>query len=425
MASRSLRSTTTGQRIAAEEQQSSSKRARLTKKAPAAGTVGQRPEGATDEDAVMPEAVIAPVPTNGATVDSSMQEQMEVLAQIVRKQAQELQQLRASPAHSPQPSPQASPPPSPHQMDSPAPATAAAAEEPQSRFARKEPRAQDLREYDGASGAKLDEWLDELGSAVELYELSDREAVRFAASRLREAARQWWNALGIKGKAALSSVATLSEAMRLRFQPVTAAHTAREQLDKLAQGSRPVNDYVSDFQRLRARLPGMAEDDALHAFTRGLRRDIAVELRKQRVKLLADAIELAAHVGSISAAAAVPSGGARSTANQMDVDDGEGASLDDRISKAVLNAMQAQGSMSGLGAKTQARRGYTNERRGGGRGGARGGRGGRGGFAITIPGVPAAVVEQRRAAGQCFRCGSNEHRGLECPSVPSASQPSN
>jgi hypothetical protein len=141
-------------------------------------------------------------------------------------------------------------------------------------------------------------------------------------------------------------------------------------------------------------------------------------LRKQRVKLLADAM-------SISAAAAGPSGGARSTANQMDVDDGEGASLDDRISKAVLNAMQAQGSMSGLGAKTQARRGYTNERRGGGRGGARGGRGGRGGFAITIPGVPAAVVEQRRAAGQCFRCGSNEHRGLECPSVPSASQPSN
>jgi hypothetical protein len=194
-----------------------------------------------------------------------------------------------------------------------------------------------------------------------------------------------------------------------------------------------VNDYIADFQRIRARLPGMAEEDALHAFVRGLRRDIAVELRKQRVKAVTDAIELAAHVGSVVASAPVGgrSSGSTSVA-QMDIDDGDGASLDVRLARiehAVLNAMGSNGagsvnSSGGLGAQTQTHRGDHGERGGGSRrGGGRGGRfGGRGGSRppLAIPGVPAAVVEQRRAAGQCFRCGSDAHHGMECPSAPSA-----
>ncbi len=62
----------------------------------------------------------------------AVREQMAALEQMVRAQAQQLAQLKASPTDSAQQS---------------------------SRFARKEPRAQDLREYDGAAGTKLDEWL--------------------------------------------------------------------------------------------------------------------------------------------------------------------------------------------------------------------------------------------------------------------------
>jgi hypothetical protein len=39
--------------------------------------------------------------------------------------------------------------------------------------------------------------------------------------------------------------------------------------------------------------------------------------------------------------------------------------------------------------------------------------------------VPASVVEQRRAAKQCLRCGSGEHIGMECPNIPSAHPSSN
>jgi hypothetical protein len=298
----------------------------------------------------------------------------------------------------------------------------AAAASSQSRFARKEPRAQDLGEYNGASGAKLDDWLDELGAAVELYQLLQHEAVAFAASRLRDAARLWWNALGSEGKRAISSAEQLAAAMRARFQPITAAHTARVQLDKLQQGSRSINEYIADFQRLRTRLPSMAEDDALHAFKRGLRADISSELRKQRVTTLADAIDLAAHVGSEAA----PQQN-RQSLHQMDVDDGSASRLD-RI-EAALNALSSAHGNAGMGAKTQTQRGYSQERerRGGGRGGRGGQSGGGGGrFGMrsgppVVPGVPEQVVRDRYHAQQCMRCGQDGHRYHTCPNAISAS----
>jgi hypothetical protein len=399
-------------------------------------------EGATDSDQPMVEAVVVTPadPAPGAAQQGGMSlQQVQALEQLVRDQAQQLrkqqeqhaaalQQLRAFPAHSAQSSAHVSPQRSPHQESRSIDAAAAAAtSQPalQSRFARKEPRAQDLQEYDGAAGAKLDTWLDELSLARMLYELNAREALRFAVSRLRGAALQWWLALGSGAQDAIGSTDALATALRARFQPVTAARTAREQLDKLVQGSRSVNDYISDFQRLRTQLPSMAEEDALYAFERGLRRDLAEKLRVQGVETVQAAIAMAARVGGLTQAAA-----ARPSLHQMDIDDNGGASLDDRIQQAVLNAMHARDN-GGMGAKTQTHRGYTQERgRGGGRSGPQSGRGGRFGGrppmgTPTIPGVPAAVVEQRRAAGQCYRCGSGEHQGRQCPNATSASQQGN
>jgi hypothetical protein len=224
--------------------------------------------------------------------------------------------------------------------------------------------------------------------------------------------------------------------LRTRFQPVTAARVARQQLDGLRQGNRGINDYIAEFQRLHALLPGMAQEDALYAFERGVGPTIALELRKVAPTRLTDAIALAARIGGLAAAAsasaAPPSRGA--SANQMEVGGGEGASLDERIERAVLNAIQAQQGVappSGLGAKTQTQRGYAQERGARGNFGSR--VGGRRGPAERIssggeiprlpkvPGVSPAVVEQRRTAGQCYRCGSSEHTRFECTNASSAS----
>lgn len=180
----------------------------------------------------------------------------------------------------------------------------------------------------------------------------------------------------------------------------------------------------------------MAEEDALYAFERGLRRDIAEKLRIQGVTTVQDAIAMAARVGGLlqSASAAVSS---RSAVNQMYIDDsGSADGMEERIARSVLNALQTQNNgAAGLGAKTQTHRGYNEQRAGAGaaagHGGHRGVRGGRFGYrsgnvmTYTIPGVPAAMVEQRRAASQCLRCGSADHRGMECPNAPSATQPLN
>ena len=398
----------------------------------------QSAEGTADSDAPMPAAA------EGSDDSEALQLRNAELALLVKQQAQRaeeqarhaqkqqqlIDELRASPAHSPQPSAQASPRLSPQQQSrtvnvasAAAAAVAAAPFPPQSRFARKEPRAQDLQEYDGASGAKLDDWLKQLAMAARLYHLTAQETVDFAGSRLREAALDWWLALSEEELAAITDRDALAAALRARFQPVTAARTAREQLDKLQQGSRGINEYIADFQRLATQI-GMAslgQENALHAFERGLRRELAVELRKQGVATLQEAIALTARIGGLMQSNAAPQG--RQSLHQMDVDDRDDGSASrlDRI-EAALNAMATRNT-DGMGAKTHTHHGYTQQResqRGGhGRGGARGG--GRGGFKPRgppeVPGVPEHVVRQRLDAQQCVRCGQDGHRSPACPNA--------
>jgi hypothetical protein len=352
---------------------------------------------------------------------SDMRAQMEAMQQLLREQAQQLQQLRASPTHSPQSSPRVA--------ESAAAAAAVAPAAPR----RKEPRLSDLSEYNGASGDKLDAWLAELRRCARYYQLGGSEAVEFAVVRLRDSADIWWAALSSETQAEISSVEALAAALRGRFQPVTTARVAREKLHALQQGGRHVDDYIAEFQKLHAQVPDMAEPDARAQFMRGLRRELATKLEDADWESmpLVTVISKAARIGGRTAPTVQPpTVMAKASVNQMDVDDG--ADMEDRIARSVLNALQSQSSGAGLGAKTQTQRGY-NDRVGGasGRGGVRfgGGRGGRfgnrGSITYNIPGVPAALVEQRRAAGQCLRCGSGDHRGMECPNAPSATQPSN
>jgi hypothetical protein len=293
-------------------------------------------------------------------------------------------------------------------------AAAAAAVEPageSSRFARKEPRAQDLREYDGAAGNKLDAWLDELGAAIDLYELNGREATRFAVSRLRDAACQWWNALGAAGQAPIHDAKALAAALRGRFQPITSERVAREQLRSLQQGSRSVNEYISDFQRLCALLPDMSAADTLFSFESGLAAHLAEKLRIHGVSTLQEAIAMAARVGGLMQGGATP----KSSLHMMESDDAA-AAMEERISRAVTERLYAMQAGSGMGAKTQTQIGYQGQHQRGGRGGARGGfRGGSRFPPPVVPGVSEQVVRQRMEAQQCVRCGVEGHRSPGCP----------
>jgi hypothetical protein len=374
-------------------------------------------EGAEGKEAGADESADEVVAADG----SSMRAQMEAMQRLLREQAQQLQQLRAWPSQSPQPSP-------PQQLRSIAVAAAAAAPAP-APARRREPRLSDLAEYNGASGDQLDAWLAELRRCARYYQLSGPEAVEFAAARLRDTADIWWATLDSSAQAAIDSVEALATAMRNRFQPITTARVAREKLYALQQGGRHIDEYIADFSRLHAQVRDMSEPDARAQFVRGLRQELATKLEDVEWESmpLATLIAKAARIGARSAAAARATQGRPAAAiNQMDVDDGDGASLDERIQRAVLNAMSAHSS-SGMGAKTQTHRGYAQERQqgsGAARGGFAGGRGGRG-FGQrgppVVPGVPEAVVRRRMDAKQCVRCGVEGHISPACPNTISAS----
>jgi len=382
--------------------------------APAAGEGEQQRVAAQDDSSS--DVPVAVVETAAERKLREIQSQLEERNKLIE------QLLVAQAAAAPLPSPHQSPKSGGRSLN--AAAGAAAAADSQSRFARKEPRTQDLREYDGAAGDKLDVWLDELSLARMLYELNEREATRFAVSRLRGAALQWWLALDTTLQASYGRVESLASALRGRFQPVTAARTAREQLDKLSQGSRSVNDYISDFQRLRTQLPNMAEEDALYAFERGLRRDLAEKLRVQGVDSLQEAIAMAARVGGLMQGAAAAT---KSSLHQMDIDEPQGAgSFEERVSRAVTERLYAMQGSNGMWAKTQSHIGYQGQhQRGGGRGGRGGFRGGRGGFSQrpppVVPGVSEHTVRQRLDARQCVRCGKDGHTSPGCPNPISGS----
>lgn len=394
------------------------------KEGPGPDTEEQREEGVPSED-----KSALPLAADG----SSMRAQMEALQRLVREQAQQLQRLQSSPQHSPAQSPQATPLVSP--ASSPQQQGASAAT---SRFARKEPRAQDLREYDGAPGAKLDEWLQELSLATYLYKLNAVEAHSFGVSRLRGAALQWWLSLSAVEQENLAEPDALAAALRSRFQPVTAAKVARAQLDALRQGTRHVNEYIAEFQRLHTQIgaASLGEANALHAFERGLRPDLAEKLRVQGVSKLQDAIAMAARVGGLTQAnTSATATQAAVRAHQMEAESDE-AYREIRIAQiaaqAALNAMQGQQTQNGQGLPTgnvkPPSQGYPRspERsRGGpfrGRGGfGRGGRFGGPRPQPVVPGVPAEVVRQRLQARHCLRCGSDSHASFACPNAISAS----
>ena len=275
------------------------------------------------------------------------------------------------------------------------------AEEP-SRFARKEPRAQDLPEYLGGADGKLDEWLVKLRMVQRLFQLSEADAVLFGASRLGSAALQWWDTVGDAARSQIATQAALGEALRARFQPVATERAARDALMTLQQGGGHVNKYIEEFQRLRALVPTMAEPDALYLFQRGLRRDLAEKLLIEGVTKLQDAINMAARVGSVThQAQARPGAGLHRMEAPVDGVAAELAEL-----RAQLNAIQQH-----QGGQLQ-RGGRPSQHGRGGRGGFGSGRGGR--QSLSIPGVPDDVIQQRKEAGLCFRCGSDQHRSAYC-----------
>jgi hypothetical protein len=293
---------------------------------------------------------------------------------------------------------------------------------------QREPRLGDLASYDGAAGVKLDEWLSNLRRLAGYYDLDGERTVKYGAVHFTGGADLWWTSLDAGTRFTISDLASFSAALRARFQPVTAERTARVELYKLEQGSRGVDAYIAEFQRLCALVPSASEAEKLFQFERGLRLDLTEKLRIQGVTALDQAIALAARVGNLTGPVASRTFGHNNPhparLHQME-ESFQSPTYDGRLERieTALNAMAQHGyggdspagSGAGLGAKTQTHRGYQQQNTGG-RGGRRPSSSSRPPRPLPqVAGVPAEVVQHRLTERLCLRCGESGHNSHSCP----------
>jgi hypothetical protein len=288
-----------------------------------------------------------------------------------------------------------------------------------------EPRMPPPHTFEGRTNT-LDTWLAALSRQFAWYgyasPANDAQRIRFATGYLSAAAWDWWE----HAPSALhtGSWSDFVDALRKRFQPVTAAETARVQLRRLAQGKSSVHDYVSAFRRLLVSVPSMSEDDRLFQFLQGLQPSISQQLRIHAVKTVDAAIEMATRIGSLgefnaALAAASASSTGSSSAQQpspMELDailnniEGlEGETQPSPSAAAGTSAPVTRAELLELlnAVRDEQRNGGKGYRDHGRRGGAPGG--------PRIPHLSPEQVQQLMRDGKCFGCGSTEHQARKCP----------
>jgi hypothetical protein len=136
--------------------------------------------------------------------------------------------------------------------------------------------------FSGSVGAGAEQWLMELErwrQAVEIRGvMSDQAFLTFVATYLQGSASLWYNSLVVKGSTP-TSWAEFKEVFRERFRPFDAERTARQSLYNLRQREKEsVSSYSDAFLKLVNFLPGMAKEDQLALYQRGLLSHIAEEL---------------------------------------------------------------------------------------------------------------------------------------------------
>ena len=266
--------------------------------------------------------------------------------------------------------------------------------------------------YDGSS-LSLENWSMSMAQQFAYHQLaSDADQVRTAAAHLKGPALDWW--LHLAGAhAEPTTMEGIVAGLRERFQPITSAEAARDQLHALVQGKLSVSEYVAQFRRLIVQIPTMDAATQMHQFARGLKPAIQVSIRQQQPLTLDASIALAVRTGYAmmptqgTAASSGTAGAAMDLSalrvalfgNSNDDDDDDEAS---RLRSDLCAMMQGGSRNNGSGSH------------------GRGAQGASGGFQAprglpTIKGMTPQKVKEYMDVGRCFGCHQIGHRSNRCP----------
>jgi hypothetical protein len=141
-------------------------------------------------------------------------------------------------------------------------------------------------------------WLEDLKNYFLAVGVHDNRRTVFAVAHLKEEALLWKTSRAELVNPQLVDFDTFSALFLSRFQPISSSFEAREELRRLKYNGN-IQQYVSSFQSYMQKITDMTNTDKLDYFTNGLNRSLKLELIKQNVTDLQQAINIAVRISSI------------------------------------------------------------------------------------------------------------------------------
>lgn len=147
-------------------------------------------------------------------------------------------------------------------------------------------------QFTGRGQVVIDRWIYQLEQYFNLANIPEDKKVPFAVSFLQESALDWFRGLEEAVQGQPISWKQFKDQAFKRYRPVQASDTARAILFTLRQ-TGSVQGYYDAFYRQIQMINDMAEADRVSFFMRGLRRNIAREVLRDRPVTLQDAVNKA------------------------------------------------------------------------------------------------------------------------------------
>ena len=141
-------------------------------------------------------------------------------------------------------------------------------------------------------------WLEDLKNYFLAAGINGNYRTVFAVAHLKEEALLWKTSITELSNPQSVDFDTFGELFLRRFQPISSNLEAREQLRRLKYNGN-IQQYVSSFQSIMQKITDMTNTDKLDYFSNGLNRSLKLELIKQNVTDLQQAIHIAVRISSI------------------------------------------------------------------------------------------------------------------------------
>jgi hypothetical protein len=154
--------------------------------------------------------------------------------------------------------------------------------------------------FAGKRNESIETWIKQVERYFRLTHIHANDQVEWAAYYLTEGAASWFEVENARAETVSHPLTwtSLTAGLRKRFKPINADDNARERLSRLKQ-TGSVAAYSHAFRLIMQDLPDMHEKDALHAYKKGLKEAVAMQVGLRGPISVLEAEEMAETADSV------------------------------------------------------------------------------------------------------------------------------